>query len=65
MSTPKPVTLIVTDPCKIDGDHIPVGAILENTPYELANDLVGAGKARLATEEDLAAAKKAAEGKKA
>lgn len=64
MSSPKSVNLYITDPCKIDGEHIPQGAILQDVAFELANDLVGAGKARLATDDDLAAAKKAVDAKK-
>jgi len=57
---PKPVNLIVTNACKIDGEHVAVGEILLNVEADLAIELTGAGRTRLATAEDIAAAEKAA-----
>jgi hypothetical protein len=56
----KPVTLVCINPCKVDGKHIGVGEILANVEYELAMDLTGAGRTRVATEDDLAASEKKA-----
>lgn len=55
---PKPVALITTNPFKHDGDHYAVGDVLLNVPYELAVELTGAGRTRLATEAEAAAAGK-------
>lgn len=57
---PKPVPLYIENACKIDGQHIAQGTVLPSVDYELATDLVGAGRARLATAEDIAAAEAAA-----
>ena len=57
---PKPVTLVVIDPVKIDGKHVAVGDILTDIDYELAVELTGAGRTRLATDDDIAAALDAA-----
>lgn len=56
MSDPKPVTLIVVNACKIDGKHVAVGEILTDVEFDLACELTGAGRTRLATDDDLAAA---------
>ena len=58
--TPKTVNLVTLNPFKHDGDHFVVGQLLSNVEPELALELTGAGRTRLATEEDLAAVKKAA-----
>jgi hypothetical protein len=62
----KPVTLVTLNGFKHEGEHYAPGDMLENVPPELATDLVGAGRAALATEEHLAAfaGQKAAAGKK-
>lgn len=60
MADPKPVTLIVIDPCKIDGKHVAVGEILRDVEPDLAKELTGAGRTRLATTEEAAPKKKAA-----
>lgn len=57
---PKTVTLFATTAFKLDGEHVAQGAILKDVEAELAKELAGAGRARLATAEDLAAAKKTA-----
>ena len=56
---PKPVNLLCIEACKVDGNHLAKGEVLMNVPYDLATDLTGAGRTRLATDEDIAAAKKA------
>lgn len=60
MAQPKNVNLVATSAFKHDGEHIAVGAIVKNVDAELAKELAGQGRARLATDEDLAAAAKAA-----
>lgn len=60
MATEKKVTLVVVNPCKINGEHAAQGQILTDLDPELAYELTGAGRTRLATDEDIAAAKKAA-----
>lgn len=57
---PKTVNLIVTNACKVDGDHLAVGELLLNVEADLAIELTGAGRTRLATAEDIAAAEAAA-----
>lgn len=57
--TDKPVDLVCISPFKHDGAHIATGEILLNCDAELAKELAGAGRARLATAEDKAAAAKA------
>ena len=58
---PKTVTLFATTAFKIDGEHVAQGTVLKDVEAELAKELAGAGRARLATDEDIAAAKAAAE----
>lgn len=60
---PKPLTLVVIDPVKIEGEHFAIGEILKDVDYDLASQLTGAGRTRLANEEDLA--KASAKSKKA
>jgi len=57
---PKPVDIYITDAVKIDGEHFATGEVLLQFDPELAKELAGAGRARLATEEEVAKAKKAA-----
>ena len=57
---PKTVNLVTVDPFKHAGQHFAVGQVLNDVDSELALELTGAGRTRLATEEDLAAAKKPA-----
>ena len=63
MSTeePKNVDLIITDAVKFQGKHRAVGEVLKDLPWAEASELVGAGRARLFTEEEAAAAKKKSE----
>jgi len=56
----KPVDLTTIDPFKHDGNHYAVGDVLFGMDPELAKELTGAGRTRLATDEESAAAKKAA-----
>jgi hypothetical protein len=60
MAQPKTVTLYATSAFKIDGEHVAAGTILKDVESELAKELAGQGRARLATPEDLAGAKKQA-----
>lgn len=53
----KPVDLYTVDPFKHDGKHFAVGDLLLGVEAELAKELTGAGRTRLATAEDVAAAK--------
>lgn len=54
----KPVTLICIDSCKIDGRHVARGEILPDVEPDLAKELTGAGRTRLAAPEEIAAARK-------
>ena len=58
MAEPKNVDIYITDAVKIDGVHHAVGEILQGVEPELAKELAGAGRCRLATAEDSAGAKK-------
>lgn len=58
MSQAKTVTLYATTAFKIEGEHVAAGTILKDVEAELAKELAGSGRARLATADDLAAAKK-------
>lgn len=60
---PKPVDLITTVGVKIEGEHVDAGTMLPAVEFELAMDIVGAGRARLASDEDIAAAAKVAKTK--
>lgn len=51
----KPLDLICIDPFKHEGKHYAVGDVLRNVPKDDALELAGAGRARLATEEEAAA----------
>lgn len=64
-SEPKPVNLVCINACKVDGEHIAAGELLMNVEAELAMELTGAGRTRLATDDDIAAAKSAAKSAKA
>lgn len=57
---PKNVDIVITDPVKVEGKHYAIGDVLPQCDAELAKELAGAGRARLATEEEVAKAKKAA-----
>ena len=54
----KNVPIYITDAVKIDGAHFAVGDILPDVDPELAKELAGAGRCRLATEEDMNGRKK-------
>lgn len=47
----KPVDVIATESFKNDGEHIERGTLLKSVPADLAMELAGAGKVRLATKE--------------
>ena len=55
----KPVSITITDAVKIDGKHKAVGDVLIDFDGELAKELAGAGRARLATAEEIAKQAKA------
>jgi len=50
----KPVHLTTIDPFKHDGNHYAVGDVLPGMDPELAKELTGAGRTRLATEDEMA-----------
>lgn len=54
-----PVPLMTISAFKHDGAHIAVGDVLHDIEPELAKELAGAGRVRLATADEVAAAKKA------
>jgi hypothetical protein len=60
----KPVDIVCVDPFKHDGEHIVKGQVLEAVAADLAKELAGNGRARLAKAEDKAAWQ-AAQGKAA
>jgi hypothetical protein len=57
----KPVTLVTINPFKHEGKHYAEGEVLRDCDPELAKELTGAGRTRLATEEDLKKGKKSAQ----
>lgn len=62
---PKPVDLITIEGVKIEGEHVDAGTILPGVEFDLAMDIVGAGRARLVNDDDRAAAAKAGKAAKA
>jgi len=54
----KTADLYITDAVKIDGEHHAQGEIICDVEAELAKELAGQGRARLATEAEVAAARK-------
>jgi hypothetical protein len=48
-SSAKPVDVIITESCRLDSGHTDRGQIIQNMPADLAMELAGAGKCRLAT----------------
>ena len=56
----KPVDLVTTDAFKHDGKHWAIGDVLLGVEPDLAKELTGAGRTRLATDDDKAAVAKAA-----
>ena len=57
----KKVDLCTISAFKHDGKHFAVGEIVPGVEAELAKELTGAGRTRLATDEDVAAAAAKAE----
>ena len=55
----KPVDIVCIDAFKHDGKHIVVGQVIEGMEPDLAKELAGNGRARLAKDEDKAAWKAA------
>jgi hypothetical protein len=51
----KPVDIVCVDAFKLDGRHVGVGEVIEQVDPELAKELAGQGRARLATDEHKAA----------
>lgn len=60
MAEAKKVNLYTVTAFKHDGQHIAVGAVVFDVEAELAKELTGAGRTRLATPEEAAEAVKAA-----
>lgn len=60
MSQPKNVNLYVIDAVKVEGEHYGVGEVLIDVEPELAKELTGAGRTRLAADDEVAKAKKKA-----
>ncbi len=58
---PKPVDLMAIGAFKHDGEHIAAGTVLFAVESDLALELTGAGRTRLATEEEVAKARKKAD----
>lgn len=58
MAEPKKVALYTISPFKHEGEHIAVGAVLRDVDAELAKELTGAGRTRLATAEEVDASRK-------
>lgn len=56
---PKPVDVIAATAFKLDGEHIPVGQLIRGMDGELAKELAGQARVRMATDEELAADAKA------
>lgn len=54
MAQPKTVHLMTISAFKREGEHIAVGTVLRDVEAELAKELTGAGRTRLATADDLA-----------
>lgn len=54
----KPVDVLCTSPFKHDGQHIENGQVITGMDSELAKELAGNGRVRLAKAEDIAAWKK-------
>lgn len=59
MAEPKSVPLIITSAVKIDGEHYGVGDLLPSVDPELAKELAGQGRARLASDDEVAKAQAA------
>lgn len=57
-SKPKPVDLFVINGTKVDGQHYGVGDVLTNVEPDLAKELTGAARTRLATPEEVEKARK-------
>ncbi|GAA4419919.1 hypothetical protein [Acidovorax lacteus] len=49
---PKPVDIVLLEPTAIDGQHFDRGTLLQGVPGDLAMELAGQGKARIAKEGD-------------
>lgn len=59
-SQPKPVDLMVIDAVKVDGQHYAIGDVLTGVEPDLAKELTGAARTRLATAAEVEKAKKKA-----
>ncbi|MDD0817207.1 hypothetical protein PSQ39_21410 [Curvibacter sp. HBC28] len=51
--SPKRVAITLVENTAVDGEHIAAGTTLLDVPGELAVELAGQGKARLATEAEI------------
>lgn len=58
---PKPVDLVAISAFKHDGEHIAVGTCVLDVESDLALELTGAGRTRLATADESAKARKKAD----
>jgi hypothetical protein len=58
MAEPKKVALYTISPFKHDGKHVALDTVVQDVEPELAKELAGAGRTRLATPEEVAAAHK-------
>lgn len=52
MAQAKPITLYCISAFKLEGKHIAVGTVIPDVEPELAKELTGAGRTRLATADD-------------
>jgi|GEM_PF-4092646 len=55
MATKETVDLLITEDTRIDGKEVSRGALLTDVTVDLAYQLAGAGKARMATADEVAA----------
>lgn len=55
-NSPKPVDIFLVENTGIDGEHVPAGSVLLGVDGDLAMELASQGKARLATDEEVAKA---------
>lgn len=55
----KPVDVIAVESFRLDGNHVERFTVIENMAPDLAMELAGAGKVRLATKDSIAEAKAA------
>lgn len=54
-NSPKAVDVVAATAFKLDGEHIAVGQLIRGMDGELAKELAGQARVRVATDEELAA----------